>query len=75
ATNPGQFDGADYYRIMRQQGRLMQAQCLAVSGSFSAFREKLYELRTWLSLLIHASYPQEEASVMGAMLLGEKGSL
>lgn len=41
ATNPGEFDGADYYRIMGQQGRLMQADCLAQSRHYSAFRERL----------------------------------
>lgn len=75
ATNPGEFDGADYYRIMGQQGRLMQADCLAQSRYYSAFRERLYLCREYLSLLLHACYPEEEASVMGAMLLGEKGTL
>lgn len=75
ATNPGEFDGADYYRIMGQQGRLMQAECLAQSGDYSGFREKLYLCRKHLSLLIQSCYPGEEASVMGAMLLGEKGTL
>ena len=75
ATNPGEFDGADYYRIMGQQGRLMQAGCMAESRDYSAFRERLYLCREYLSLLLHACYPEEEASVMGAVLLGEKGTL
>lgn len=73
ATNPGEFDGADYYRILGQQGRLMQADCLFQSRDYSWFRETLYGCREYLSLLLHACYPEEEASVMGAMLLGEKG--
>lgn len=75
ATNPGEFDSADYYRIMGQQGRLMQAKCLSQSRDSSAFQERLYRCRTYLSLLLHAAYPEEEASVMGAMLLGDKGTL
>ncbi len=74
-TNPGQFDGADYYRILGQQGRLMQAECLSESRDHSAFRERLYACRKYLSLLLHACYPEKEASVMGAMLLGERGTL
>ncbi len=74
-TNPGQFDGADYYRILGQQGRLMQAECLSESRNHSAFRERLYACRKYLSLLLHACYPEKEASVMGAMLLGERGTL
>lgn len=75
ATNPGEFDAADYYRVMGQQGRVMKAACLAVSGDCSAFRETLYRFREYLSLLIDACYPPKEASVMGAMLLGEKAML
>lgn len=75
ATNPGEFDGAEYYRILGQQGRLMQADCLSRSRNYSRFRETLYTCRKYLSLILHASYPEKEASVMGAMLLGEKGML
>lgn len=75
ATNPGEFDAADYYRVAGQQGRLMKAACLAESGGFSAFRESLYRCREYLSLLLGACYPEREASVMGAMLLGEKATL
>ncbi|MDE6603873.1 MAG: DNA internalization-related competence protein ComEC/Rec2 [Lachnospiraceae bacterium] len=75
ATNPGEFDAADYYRVAGQQGRLMKAACLAESGGFSVFRETLYRFREYLSLLLGACYPEKEASVMGAMLLGEKAML
>ena len=75
ATNPGEFDAADYYRISGQQGRLMQADCLSRSRDHSRFRETLYICREYLSMIIHACYPEKEASVMGAMLLGEKGLL
>lgn len=75
ARNPGEFDAADYYRVSGQQGRLMKASCLAESGGFSALREGLYRVREYLSLLIDACYPEKEASVMGAMLLGEKATL
>ena len=75
ATNPGEFDAADYYRIMGQQGRVMKCRCVTVSGTYDAFREKMYCLREYLSLLIDACYDGEDASVMKAMLLGEKGVL
>lgn len=75
ATNPGEFDAADYYRILGQQGRLMQTDLLAESGAFSAFREGLYQCRTYLSLLLRACCPEREGAVMAAILLGEKGSL
>lgn len=75
AANPGEFDAADYYRVSGQQGRLMRAACLAQSGDCSVFREVLYRVREYLSLLIDACYPKKEASVMGAMLRGEKAML
>ncbi|MDE7233063.1 MAG: DNA internalization-related competence protein ComEC/Rec2, partial [Lachnospiraceae bacterium] len=64
-----------YYRIMWQQGRLMKANCLAQSSKFSAFREGLYQCRTYLSLLLRACCPGRAADIMAAMLLGEKGAL
>ncbi len=75
ATNPGEFDAADYYRTMGQQGRLMQADLLAFDGEGNAFREGLYQCRCYLSLLLRACCPEREAAVMGAVLLGEKGLL
>ena len=53
----------------------MRASCLAQSRDYSVFREGLYRCREYLSLLIDACYPEKEASVMGAMLLGEKAML
>lgn len=75
ATNPGEFDAADYYRIMGQQGRIMKCRCLAQSAACDVFREKLCRCREYLSLLTEACYDENDASVMKAMLLGEKGTL
>lgn len=75
ATNPGEFDAADYYGILGQQGRVMDSSVLAVSGGHDAFREGMYRIREYLSLLLDACFDEEDASVMKAMLLGEKGTL
>lgn len=75
ATNPGEFDSADYYRIMGQQGRVMDCFCLAQSRTYNIFRDKMYHVREYLSLLTDACFDGEDASVMKAMLLGEKGTL
>lgn len=75
ATNPGAFDSADYYRILDCQGRLFQAECVAAGGGYDRFGETLYQARSYLSLLIDACYNEQDASVMKAMLLGEKGTL
>lgn len=75
ASNPGEFDAADYYRIVGQQGRVMRCECLAQSGAYDKFREGLCRLKEYLSFLLDACYPDGKASVMRAMLLGEKGVL
>lgn len=75
ATNPGEFDAADYYSTLGQQGRLMQADLLASDGMEDVFRESLYQCRRYLVLLLRACCPEREAAVFGAMLLGEKGFL
>lgn len=75
ATNPGEFDAADYYEITGQQGRTTGSILLEESGGYNAFQEKMYRIREYLSLLTDACYDEEDASVMKAMLLGEKGTL
>lgn len=75
ATNPGEFDSADYYRIMGQQGRVMDCRIVVQSIAYDVFGEKMYRVREYLSLLTDACFAKEDASVIKAMLLGEKGTL
>ncbi len=75
ATNPGEFDSAEYYAVLGRQGRVMDGILLARSGSYCAFQETMYRFREYLSLLLDACYEEKDASVMKAMLLGEKGTL
>lgn len=75
ASNQGEFDAADYYRIMGKQGRVMECRFVAQSSAYDVFREKMWLLRDYLSLVVDACYDGEDASVMKAMLLGEKGTL
>ncbi len=75
ATNQGEFDAADYYRVMGRQGRIMECRFLAKSGVYDVFREKMWQLKDYLSLILDTCYDEKDASVMKAMLLGEKGTL
>lgn len=75
ASNPGEFDSADYYQIMGQQGRLMNSRIVWQGEHYDAFRESLCRLRQYFSMLLEVCYPEKEAEVMKAMLLGEKGML
>ncbi|MDE6202783.1 MAG: ComEC/Rec2 family competence protein, partial [Lachnospiraceae bacterium] len=75
ASNPGQFDAYSYYQISGISYRLNQAIVLAKSAEYSKLGESGYRLRSFLSKKLRQSLPEEEASVMQTMLLGEKSSL
>ena len=75
ATNPGEFDLADYYMIQRVCGSLRKAQLLGESGSHWIVREWLYKLREKLRDRLYMSFPQKEASLLAKMLLGENSGL
>ncbi len=75
ATNPGEFDAAQYYRISGIQAQIHNAVILEESASFDGFREGLYRVRTYLSALLDVCFGEKDASIMKAVLLGEKGTL
>lgn len=74
ATNPGEFDARRYYQILDIQARIQNAVILEKTASYDRFREGLYRLRTYLSALLDVCF-EKDASVMKAVLLGEKGGL
>lgn len=73
ATNPGEFDAAVYYRSLGAGGRLWETRVLGQSRSFWGVREGLYRLRLHFRERLYRVFPQREATVMCALLLGEKG--
>ena len=75
AANPGEFDAADYYRIMGQQGRVMDAVVTAQSAACDGFRDGLYRWREYCALLIDACYDGTDADALKAMLLGDRADL
>ncbi|MCM1263887.1 MAG: ComEC/Rec2 family competence protein [Butyrivibrio sp.] len=75
ATNPGEFDARQYYQILKIQARLQNAGILKESESYSRFKEGLYGLKRYLAALIDSCYEERDASIMKAMLLGEKSGL
>lgn len=74
-SNPGQFDAPSYYQILQISFRLNQADISYQSDTYSRIKEGLYQLRRVLSRRIDELLPEEEASVIKTMLLGEKGEL
>ena len=74
-TNPGQFNAPFYYQILRISFRLDQAEIQVKSDKFYKIAEGLYQLRRKAGSKMDALLPEQEASVMKTMLLGEKGTL
>lgn len=75
ATNPGEFDSAIYYRTLEVGGRLRKARLLEQGQEHWAVREALYGLRIRLKERLYRIFPEKEASVMSALLLGDKTDL
>lgn len=75
ATNPGGFDGKSYYRSLNIGGKLEEVTILEASEEYSRWREILFELREYFRGRLYKIFPQKEASVMCAMLLGDKSEL
>lgn len=75
ASNPGEFDMRRYYM---SRGIYMQADIIEVydlGKHVDLIRQKLYEIRTAAGGIIGAVFAEEDASVVRAMLLGDKAGL
>lgn len=75
ATNPGEFDYARYYHSMGYAGRVKQVQLIETSGQRPGLREGLYRLRCFWEGRLYRIFPEKEASVMAAVLLGDKAGV
>ena len=72
ATNPGEFNAKEYYN---RQGIAFELRDAAVTGSSqndSLYRQTLWRLKTHMGMALEALLSPEDASVMKAMLLGDK---
>ncbi len=72
ATNPGEFNAKEYYN---RQGIAFELREAAVTGSsrnYSLYRQTLWRLKTHMGKALEALLSPEDASVMKAMLLGDK---
>lgn len=75
ATNPGEFDSRLYYQTLKLNFRLNHGTVHRISGSRHPFRNALYRTKRRLAAVLDACLTTEEAAVLKAMLLGEKGFL
>lgn len=75
ATNPGEWDSADYNLISGVAGRIKQARLLGSDNRQWRLREWLQSCRRCLSSRLYQALPHREASVLAKMLLGESYGL
>lgn len=73
-SDPGQFDAESYYHILKISFQLNQTEIQAKSDNYSKMGEALYKLREHFSFVLENNLSKTDASVMKAMLLGEKGA-
>ncbi|WP_342756796.1 DNA internalization-related competence protein ComEC/Rec2 [Kineothrix sedimenti] len=75
ASNPGEFDVRDYYRIMKLDFKLNKARLTACSMEYDKLREGLYLIKKKFSVSLDKCFNEEDASIMKAMLLGDTGNM
>ncbi len=75
ATNPGQFDAQEYYATLNIRGMLQNAEIIAAGSKYSVVKEALYLLKNHWKERLYRYFPEKEASVLSAMLLGDRTQL
>lgn len=75
AANPGEFDAHKYYRSIGILGKLENGELLEQGERYWPVREWLYGVKSKLSEHIYDVFAVEDAAVIEALLLGEKGNL
>ncbi|NLC73940.1 MAG: DUF4131 domain-containing protein [Clostridiales bacterium] len=76
ATNPGEFDSSLYYQTLIISFRLNNVNVEAVGTTKDPLGNALYMLkRTFSRILDECMVTEQDAGILKAMLLGEKGSL
>lgn len=75
AWNPGEADYAEYYASINVCGRLKQAKVLKAGENYRFFSEMIFELRVLCRERLYRVFPPKEASVMTALLTGDRSGL
>ncbi len=75
ATNPGQFDQANYYTMEGIGGKLTNLRILSKDGGTWVLWEEMYRLRQRLVERLYGIFEAGEASILAKMLLGDGSGL
>lgn len=75
ATNPGEFDAANYYAMEGICARIQDAQLLGCGNTYWLIRESLFGVRQYLLKNLYSTFPQKDAAILAKMLLGDGSGL
>lgn len=75
ARNPGGFDQERYYQIQKIGFSMKNVRILAESEGYSKYQEGLYQLRRRMEHIFEQTMSKKDASIMKAMILGNKTEL
>lgn len=75
ATNPGEFDLQKYYHLYGIDHVLKQSKITQKTGDYCFRKEMLYEIKKHFVNTFEKTLDDKDASIMKAMLLGEKQNL
>ena len=73
--NPGGFDQEMYYRIQNIGFSMKNTKILAESQNYSKYHEALYQIRRHMEHIFDQTMSEKDASIMKAMVLGNKTEL
>lgn len=72
---PGGFDEAEYYQIQGCSFEIRKAKVLAAGEDYDRLGEMLFHFRIWAGSIFDKTLFERDASVLKAMLLGDKKGL
>lgn len=75
ASNPGEFDSRVYYKILKIEYQLREGTVVLRDYDSDSFKESLYRIRSHFAKVLEDTFEEEDASVMKAMLLGDRTSM
>lgn len=75
ATNPGQFDAAEYYGILGYDFAMSGCEGFVVEDSVFWYRQGLYAVKRKMGAVYDAALPEKYAGIIKAMVLGEKSDM
>ena len=75
AVNPGEFDMSDYYHTLGYQTSMKKVKFICTSQNYSKLGQLRYQIKENAAAVLELILSEQDASVIKAMVLGDKGTL